>query len=138
MRSVNGERHPELNFPLCVYCGDPACSKDHVPPISRVDDYLSLGLRREVFIKVPSCLSCNKMLGDSLQDNFLDRVEVLKGKMFVKWCKMIGWVEWDDDELEELGVNLRSHVVVSLDKQYHVIKRYEYYSGVDIILDMID
>jgi hypothetical protein len=132
---VTGEREPM--FWRCVYCGLPAESKDHVPPITRVSDYESLGLAIELYIKVPCCLECNNLLGAELQDSFFQRAEVLKDKLARKYRRHLNNVDWDDEELEELGPTLKSKVLEGKVKSQRVLARIEYYAGVDLVMDWI-
>lgn len=46
----------EVHLPQCAYCGDPATTKDHVPPRA---------FRPQSILTVPACVMCNsKILGD--------------------------------------------------------------------------
>ena len=132
-RILNAERGPFYN--LCIYCGLPATCRDHVPPLSRVSDYESLGLKREMYLLVPSCTQCNHLLGNSLQDTLIDRVEYLKDKLSRRFVKKLQAQDWDDDELLELGPTLRSYVAVETAKDIAVKKRIEYYLGIDSVMD---
>lgn len=135
---VSGERSSNNLYPLCVYCGSPADTRDHVPPITRVNDYRSIGLKNEQYLLVPCCKSCNSYLNDSLQDNIFDRIEHLKDILASKFSKQLKEVEWDDDELEELGDNLRSFVSSSCRKSKNIQSRYHYYGGFDALSAALD
>lgn len=132
---ATGEREPL--FWRCVYCGLPAETKDHVPPISRVSDYESFNLALEVYIKVPCCVECNVMLGSELQESFFQRAEVIKDKLSRKYRRHINTVEWDEEELEELGPTLLSKVVEGRGKSDRALARIDYYAGVDLVLEWI-
>lgn len=133
---VAGERGRFYN--LCTYCGDPADTRDHVPPISRVSDYEAFGLRREVYIKVPCCRECNSLAGDTLQDNILERAEFIKGKLARKYLHRVSLVEWDEDELDELGPILRTKVVSGRKMAKRAQDRVNYYAGIDAVMAQID
>lgn len=134
-RLIQGERGPF--YPLCVYCGAPATCRDHVPPLSRIDDYRALRLRRELFLLVPSCDNCNLLLGSTLQTNIFERIEYLKDILSRKHKKKLDRAEWDDDEVLELGRYLRSFVAVETAKDLNTRKRIEYYGGADAIADLL-
>lgn len=125
---------------LCVYCGQPADTRDHYPPISRVYDYESIGLKHEIYIKVPSCRVCNSLASDFLDDNFLDRVERVKDSIRKKYSKHFKNFEWDETELEEreIGRNLRTKILEGSKKQKIYSSMIEYYKGVDMLIKKID
>jgi len=133
---VNGER-ANLYW-KCVYCGRPADTIDHCPPISRVDDYRALGLKREIYLKVPSCAPCNRILGDSLQETFIDRAEHLKDKISRKYARHLRVAEWDEDEMEELGPNLRGSVAAANRRRDSYSSMIDYYEGIDEVIANIE
>lgn len=126
---VKGERDCETKMQLCVYCGQDASVLDYVPPLSKVDEYRSLGLTREIFIKVPICNLCKPHLKDVFQDSFKERYDYLKSKLLKNYNIAISKTNWDDEEIEELGPNLRSHVLKDENKHFKAISRYEYDNG---------
>ena len=130
---VNGERGP-FSW-LCVYCGMPADTKEHYPPISRVSDYESLG--GVIFIKFPCCSHCNSIAGSYLDDTILARIERVKDRMQQKWNKRFKAEEWDDEEFEELGRNLQSYVSTETAKDLKLKNKIEYYVGIDTLIDQI-
>ena len=132
---VTGERGD--HWPLCVYCGRPAGTRDHVPPVSRVSDYEALGMKIEVYIKVPACTECNNLGADELHPSFMDRAEFIKDKLSRKYARVLASPDWDDDELKELGKNLRSKVKAALAKKKPQLERIEYYDGIDAVTDRI-
>lgn len=94
----------------CIYCGLPAVTFDHVPPISRVDDYRAMQLESEVYLLVPSCNQCNSLLSNSLQENIICRMDTLKIKLKRKLNKHIMDIEWTDSEIAALGPNLKTTI----------------------------
>ena len=134
---LNGERSDTNLFWICVYCGMPADTRDHAPPLSRVSDYESFNLEQEFYLLVPCCSSCNSILGDSLQETILQRIEHLKDRLSSRYAKRIKAQEWDDSEVLELGRNLRSWVAVSSAKDLKIKHRVEYYGGYDSIADQL-
>ena len=123
---------------LCVYCGEPASERDHVPPITRVDDYRNLHLENELFLKIPCCRECNNFGADILDDGFLSRVERIKDKIARKYSRFMSKSDWDDDEVEELDFTLKTKVLEHGKKGEIALERIEYYAGVDLVLDKLD
>ena len=128
----------EKGYRLCVYCGQPADTLDHVPPLNRIDDYESLNLQKEYYLLVPSCRSCNCTASDNLESGILERIEVVKDALTKKLKKYLKGIEWDEVELEELGPNLLSAVKKDSIKKQLAVSRIEYYGGFDVILDWLE
>ena len=132
---VTGER--DENWPLCVYCGRPAGTRDHVPPISRVNDYDSLGLQTPIYVKVPACAECNTIGSDQLQESFMDRVEFIKDKLARKYARALATPDWDEEELGKLGRNLQSKIRSALARRAPQLERIEYYGGADAVMQRL-
>jgi len=137
-KSLHGERVAE--YWLCVYCGDPADTVEHVPPLSRVSDYEALGIVNELYCKSPACRECNSVAGDSLQDSFMARVEYVKDCLERRYRRYLRLPEWDDAELDEaeFGPVLRSAIVEHNRKAKAARERIEYFAGVDEVLWQIE
>lgn len=121
-----------FRYAMCVYCGDPADTVDHVPPLSRVDDYRSLGPCRERYLLVKSCSPCNAPLGDSVQASLLERVEYLKERLSARLPKRRA--RWTEEDIQRLGRNLRSLVASQVDKQTKLEARISYVGGLRALL----
>ena len=130
---VNGERGP-FSW-LCPTCSAPADTIEHYPPLSRVSDYEAMG--GVIYIRYPCCQSCNSYGAAVLDDTFIDRFERVKDRMARKWSKYLKMCEWDEDELDELGSNLRTAVESGLSKHEEYTQRLEYYLGVDTIITAV-
>jgi hypothetical protein len=128
----------EKGYKLCVYCGQPADTVDHVPPLNRIDDYESMGLMDEQYLLVPSCRPCNSTAKDKLEEGILQRIEAVKDRLAVNLRKYLKRVEWDEEELDELGPNLLSAVKANHKKTEIAIARLEYYGGFDVVLDWLE
>ena len=135
---INGERSENNLYWLCIYCGEPATCRDHVPPITRVCDYESYGLKKEYYLLAPSCQSCNSILASSLQETILARIEYVKDKLKSKFKKHLDSYEWSEEEISELGKNLRSKIVTENKRSQLARRRVEYYGGFDVLLDELD
>lgn len=94
----------------CFYCGETAQCLDHVPAISTLEDMPKEYMRRNKLphALVPSCFECNKILTNRNMPHVLDRLIYLESyyeKLMKKQQTM-----WDDDEIEELGRNMKLYV----------------------------
>ena len=130
-RIINGERD-DLWW-RCVYCGRPAGTRDHVPPLSRVDDYDAMHLKYPVYIKVPACDRCNNLGGSEVEASFMDRAEAIKNKLARRYTRYMSMPEWTEKEINELGRNLRSKVRSANDTRKRYAAEVEYYEGVDLV-----
>ena len=128
----------DKGYKLCIYCGQPADTLDHVPPLNRIDDYEAMGLLKEQYILAPACRSCNSTASDKLEDGILQRIEAVKDRISINLRKYLRRVEWDDEELAELGPNLLSAVKANHIKTELAISRLEYYGGFDVVLDWLE
>lgn len=130
---VNGDRG-EFSW-LCPTCGLPADTIEHYPPLSRVSDYESCS--GSVYIVYPCCFPCNLLGGTELDDTFIDRFERVKDKLKIKWKRHLAPVEWDDEELDELGPVLRSKVEGDMAKHQEYSSRINTYTGIDAIINQV-
>jgi len=94
----------------CTYCGDPASSMDHVVPVSwgQVSRKGASYSRRKV---VPSCSECNNTLGNIKKHTVADRAEYLLDRYLFKYNKILCCPKWTDEEIEELGYNLKTIIL---------------------------
>lgn len=92
----------------CVYCGVPASSKDHVPPVSIRDWlYLQQGLEAEMRrrfppVEVPACHECNTLLGARWPWTVLGRKARIKIILRIRYRKVLAIPEWSDYEIGRL------------------------------------
>lgn len=85
---------------ICFYCGESADTVDHVPPVSRYYDYIGL-YDKHPAITVPSCMECNLLLSDSLQEDIYGRFDEAKKRLTVKLKKYLKYASiWDENELD--------------------------------------
>jgi len=119
----------------CIYCGQPADTIDHVPPVSRIDDYRAMDKVRELFVTVHCCRQCNNILGNSLQPTIIDRCEYLKDKLARRMTRV---TLWSDDELGDIGPNLRSKLIENNRRDKMLSDRVNYYVGIDHIIALLD
>lgn len=115
----------------CFYCGEPADTVDHYPPVSRVHDYRALGNRFETYVTVSCCRECNTYLGNTLQDTLLERAEHAKDILEKKLRKDLNMPEWFDDEIEQLGSMMKKFMAAAKRRYERARKRIDYYDGVN-------
>ena len=109
---------------ICSYCGDPADSLDHfIPHIRNRTHSLKSFKRSEV---IPSCRECNTLLGEKLFESIGGRAGYLHTKYQTRYSKIISMPEWGNEELEELGYNLRSMVEQEIKTKKDVLRRVEH------------
>ena len=118
----------------CFYCGDPAQSVDHVPPLAGVEAYRALGVVEE-YLKVPSCTECNSLLGDEVQETIMDRKDRIAELISKKYKKLMAFEEWDDCEISELSGNLKRMVEASSDAKKWSQGRVDFSGGINLYVE---
>ena len=133
----------QIDFPFaCTYCGEMAEGRDHTIPQSyhRLNTIISVDgvtVNPVVCVCVPCCKSCNSILGDSPEWILGRRVLELKRRMIDgRYGRLLGQVIWTDEELDELGPTLRSHVEVENNKALTARRRYAYYPPSDFVREV--
>lgn len=128
----------ESGWPLCLYCGDPADQIDHVPPITRVDDYRAMHSGSEKYYRVKACKPCNEMLSNSLQHDIIERIDEAKRILRKKLGRRDVVYLWADEDLLTLGKNLRSKIASDMRKTESLVRRIEYRGGLRAVLGMLN
>jgi hypothetical protein len=96
----------------CVYCGVPADTYDHVPPLSKVhalgpEHFEKLSVR---FWIVPACRECNILLNKVDGDTVGKRKARIKVILRKRYAKYLNCGHWTREDIEELGYNLRQMI----------------------------
>lgn len=109
---------------FCIYCGDTATCRDHVPP----KKWLRLFARFNTYVTkdrvvVPACTSCNAMLGGLPLFTIQERRAHVRTRLWQKFRKLLEAPGWKDAELAELGPGLRRYVKGRLQQKAHIIRR---------------
>lgn len=102
-------------YNFCVYCGQPQDCLDHVFPVSAA---AGLDLNRPGVIAelgqglnlVPCCNSCNHIASDKRFTNIRLKREYIQHRIYELNSKYLRTVEWSEDELVELGFNMRQQI----------------------------
>jgi len=133
-------QHDPSNPFTCFYCGEPASTIDHVPPISRVDDYRAFKLRHEFYLKVPCCKECNSTLQDSLQMHIIDRTIKAHELLERRYKKHLKCKAWTKEALEyaQFTGKLRKYILASEELRKHTTSRCDYWKGVNAFLAEFD
>ena len=97
---------------VCVYCGCPADSVDHGPPINVVHSLGVENLRKQGIRlwAIPACRECNTILS---YDNGLtveDRKKELKRKLKRRYKRYLKVAHWGTEEMEEVGPTIRRFI----------------------------
>lgn len=103
---------------LCVYCGDPATTIDHVIPVNFASKVRRKKgrphKRRDLGVpQVPACLDCNAIL----TDRFLLTVEARREFIATYLSNQLRsnrLTQWTEDELQDLGPALQASVRQSI------------------------
>ena len=115
---------------ICFYCGLPAGTVDHVPPLNRVTE-LKVSQHEVRYLKVPSCSECNLLATDELHDDIFIRQEFVKNKIKNKYKKYLRYPDWDDDEIDALGYRLKQSVMALMELKYLIVYRLQYGLGAE-------
>lgn len=104
------------NRHVCHYCGNVANALDHVPPISRIESIVNCDDFQHIQpVKIPSCSRCNGWLGDKWRVDYQESKNLLLEHAAKKLEKK-RVTEWDQEEVKELGRNLKGYVREMLDE----------------------
>lgn len=100
---------------VCVYCGDPATSIDHVTNVSHVVTLLDTmehfkDKLRHGLVTVPCCSDCNMRLANFVAYNITSKREELKKRLRKKYQKVLGAYDWQPEEIAEHGPSLQVYL----------------------------
>ena len=107
---------------LCVYCGEIATERDHVPAKRVRRILLRAGIAFERAI-VDSCKSCNSMLGGKPLVTLADRRAYIRHKLWRKNWKLITSPSWGDSEIAQLGESLGTWVRSMQQRKQRILRR---------------
>lgn len=112
-------RPKHLNYPngVCVYCGLPGYTKDHIEPKTWSGEAV-----RSFVVTVPSCGECNQFISDSFAPTISERREIAQAKIQRRYKRVLNYTDYTPDELEEFEGNLLSSVLAGLEEK-HLVKQ---------------
>ena len=90
---------------VCVYCGFPAGTKDHLLPRTVTGE-----ARRQFVAVVPACGECNSLIGSFSQPNISERREWAHAALRRKKRATLNTKDFCEQELAEFGPGLREYV----------------------------
>jgi hypothetical protein len=106
----------------CSYCAEISDTFDHVPPVSFAGwDKANAPMNKKV--GVPACKECNTLLSNRLLMTVGERASYLARKYGKRYKKVLAFEDWDQEELEELGYNLKQSILASLVIKHSVALR---------------
>lgn len=91
---------------VCVYCGDPAGTKDHLLPGSLTGPTL-----RRLVAVVPACADCNSRINDYPSPSVTERRHRAQASIRRKYAGLLTVPDKTPDDLKLLGPGLRSVAV---------------------------
>lgn len=132
--------HDVLNRYCCFYCGQPADTMDHVPPLTRVSDYEAFGLANPRYLTVPSCPECNSLAGDTLQESILDRAVFIHRALESKYRKTLKSANWSEAEIRQAGLSGRLKWYIKGNSRVvsRLLDRLDYVLGVQVYVNAFD
>jgi hypothetical protein len=66
---------------------------------------------------VPACRECNALLGSSYQQDLSKRKKYLKTRLKEKYKSILQMNGWAELELDEMGFELRSHILAAIQQK---------------------
>ncbi len=104
----------------CWYCGEPAETEDHVPPLAAIEKLKTPDRHRWL---IPSCRECNGLLSSRPHRNPVERREALRNLLARRYARLIASPGWTSAELEEIGSVKLRRVVENHVEDKAIIKR---------------
>lgn len=93
----------------CIYCGMPAESLDHIPPLCTYSDNKQ-NPRRRKNVCVPACKECNCTLSCHHLMTISERAEYLADRYSIKYRKILNIPVWSEEEIQSLGNSLSNYM----------------------------
>jgi len=75
---------------------------------------------------VPCCHHCNLIASNEVFYNILEKRKYIQNKIRTKYINKLKTVLWDDEEVDELGYNMKSEVKKMLQERYLLESRINY------------
>lgn len=113
---------------VCTYCGVVCDSVDHVVPQHLLKRAEAMGLDlSEVFRmrrwEVPACRECNSAISGQLHRSIGERRACAQKHLRKKYLAYVKMPAWTQEEIDELGPNMRAEVIRGLKIQASVRPR---------------
>ena len=116
---------------FCYYCGSTDdLTLDHTVPVSFYSPRPTRkGMKSKYTDPVPvvdCCTECNSTLHNKLVIDVRDRADLIQKRYVKKYKKVLSLPRWDEEDIDELGKNLRSVVVRDQILQTNLKERLDY------------
>jgi hypothetical protein len=116
---------------FCYYCGSTDdLTLDHTVPVSFYSPRPTRkGMKSKYTDPVPvvdCCTECNSTLHNKLVIDVRDRAELIQKRYVKKYRKVLNLPRWDEEDIDELGKNLRSVIVRDQILQTNLKERLDY------------
>ncbi len=108
-----------VNSRECWYCGEPADTKDHCPPLAAIGD----GVRTDARWLIPCCSECNSLLGARSHTNPVMRRDAARNLIRTRYRRILQTPEWTDAEIKELDGRLKRTVLVAVRERSYLEAR---------------
>lgn len=113
--SVQAPVHLAYPRGVCIYCGRHGWTKDHLFPRNWTGN-----IRRNFTALVPSCATCNSLISDALTWSITERRALCHERLRRKYAKVLRYIIYSDDQLDEFDPPLRQYVVDGMEKRAEV------------------
>lgn len=101
---VRSEIRLHLTSGHCVYCGDPADTKEHFPPRDEAGEF-GTGLM------LSACKECNSIAGRNHAFSFQDRSRYVNDRLRVRLRKYLDFPDWSEAELKQVSAKFRKEIL---------------------------
>ena len=108
---------------MCFYCGEPASTIDHCPPLSwieamTINDWMKA---KTPLVRIHSCFDCNKLLGNKPLFTAYERAAFLEKLLLNKYEKQS--TLWSGDEIKEMSYMFHLQIKAKLEKSKRLLER---------------
>lgn len=103
------------NNGVCVYCGNRANTLDHFVPLAVLYMMGEIGGGERVTLEC--CSECNKIAGSHVFKTVAEKRAYIHGNLKERYHVLLKTPEWSEDELDEMGYNLRHYITENLQCQ---------------------
>lgn len=103
---------------VCVYCGSPADTVDHL----RSRGWTGDRTRANVAV-VPACRLCNSLLGDTFAYRVPERRDIVHRKLRTRFSSLLQVVVYGESDLDEMGYALREAGEDAIARHEELVRR---------------
>lgn len=115
--------HLEVHFPhrlhyphhLCIYCGRPGYTKDHILPRNWTGESV-----RTFTAIVPACGLCNGLISDALAPSVTMRRQICHIRLRRKFSNLMRMPKWTNEQLHGVEGSLRSFILSEVSRREEV------------------